>query len=52
LASAKAERASSLSALEAWLTPAERMAFLHDPALIRSLKERVAVEATLQLATK
>jgi membrane glycosyltransferase len=52
LAAAKAERASSVSALEAWLTPAECMAFLHDPDLIRSLKKRMAVEATLQPATK
>jgi len=37
LAGAKAERATSMESLEAWMTPAETVAFLNSPELIRSV---------------
>lgn len=40
LAKAKVEQATSVSALEAWLTPAESMAFLQNPDLIQSVAQR------------
>ncbi|HDZ08176.1 glucans biosynthesis glucosyltransferase MdoH [Pseudohongiella sp.] len=52
LAAAKAERSPSMDALEAWLTPAESMAFLHNPELIHIVARLAAGSARLQLATK
>lgn len=52
LASAKADRSKTIAALEAWLTPAERLAFLHHPDLIRSMSKRANGDSTLQLAKK
>lgn len=52
LATAKAERTASISALAAWLTPAESMAFLHNPELIRNAAGLETGGPTLQLATK
>ncbi|MFN2349037.1 MAG: glucans biosynthesis glucosyltransferase MdoH [Thioalkalivibrio sp.] len=37
LAGAKSERATSMESLEAWMTPAETLAFLNSPELIRNV---------------
>lgn len=52
LAAAKAERTTSISALESWLTPAESMALLHNPELIRHVAGQQMDSANLQRATK
>lgn len=52
LAAAKADRTKTISALEAWLTPAEQLALLHQAELIHSVSKRVADSTVLQLAIK
>jgi membrane glycosyltransferase len=41
LASAKADRTSTATTLEGWLSPAETMAFLHNPALLTATAHRI-----------